>query len=332
MSILVTGGCGYIGSHVVRQLSERGESPIVLDNLSTGSREALVHDEKLFVCDLADIGEIDKILQQNQIDSVIHFAASIVVPESVRYPAKYYLNNSKNTLQLIDLCTKNKVQNFIFSSTAAVYGYPPNGIAAEDSPTKPINPYGNSKLVSEIMLKDIANANDMKYVVLRYFNVAGADPQSRIGQRGKEATHLIKICCQAITGQRDKVQIFGADYNTPDGTCIRDYIHIEDLASAHLKALEYLRQGGESSTFNLGYGTGSSVREVIDTVKKVSGIDFQVVESPRREGDPAVLIAKVERARTVLNWQPEYANLELIVRDAYNWEKKLSKKLALEVV
>lgn len=322
MAILVTGGCGYIGSHIVRQLSERGEKVLVLDNLSTGFEQALIYNEKLFQIDLADTINLEKVFAENSIDSVFHFAASVVVPESVSNPAKYYNNNSKNTFNLINVCLKYKVQNFIFSSTAAVYGMPSSGEACEETtPLNPINPYGNSKLVSEIMLKDIANANNMNYVILRYFNVAGADPLVRMGHRSSNATHLIKVCCLAATGQRDQVEIFGNDYLTPDGTCIRDYIHVEDLASAHLKALDYLKAGGKSEVINLGYGKGSSVKEVVETVFRVAKTKFMVKQSPRREGDPPVLIAKVNKASKLLEWKPIFNDLEKMVEHAYNWEK-----------
>ncbi|ACH40214.1 UDP-glucose/UDP-N-acetylglucosamine 4-epimerase [Citrifermentans bemidjiense Bem] len=325
-AILVTGGAGYIGSHVVRQLSEAGHEVIVFDNLSTGSADALINGERLIVGDLADEKKIGEVLRETGCKSVLHFAAAIVAPESVLLPLKYYSNNTRNTLNLIKACVDNQVERFIFSSTAAVYGIPEGGHAAEDSPTVPINPYGTSKLMSEWMLRDAAFAYGFSYVALRYFNVAGADPQARMGQRTPDATHLIKVACQAALGMRDSVSIFGTDYNTPDGTGIRDYIHIEDLAAAHLYALKYLEQGGTSSTINVGYGQGGSVREVIKVVKEVSGVDFKVVEGPRRPGDPADLVAVADRIRSVLGWTPRYNSLRTIIEDAWRWEKKLFEK------
>jgi len=322
-AVLVTGGAGYIGSHVVRQLSEAGHDVVVYDNLSTGSADALIHGERLIVGDLADQAKIAGVLRETGCKSVLHFAAAIVAPESVHLPLKYYSNNTKNTLNLLQACVEHGVERFIFSSTAAVYGMPEAGRAAEESPTAPINPYGTSKLMSEWMLRDAAFAHGFSYVALRYFNVAGADPQARMGQRTPDATHLIKVACQAALGMRDGVSIFGTDYETPDGTGIRDYIHIEDLAAAHLYALKYLEKGGASSTINVGYGQGSSVREVIKVVKEVSGVDFPVLEAPRRPGDPANLVAVADRIRTVLGWTPSYDDLGTIVADAWRWEKKL---------
>ncbi|GFO60179.1 UDP-glucose 4-epimerase GalE [Geomonas silvestris] len=322
-AILVTGGAGYIGSHVVRQLSEAGHQVVVFDNLSTGSADALIHGERLIVGDLADREHLDRVLKETGCKSVLHFAAAIVAPESVHLPLKYYGNNTRNTLNLLQACVEHQVERFIFSSTAAVYGIPEGGEASETTPTVPINPYGTSKLMSEWMLRDAAFAHGFSYVALRYFNVAGADPKARMGQRTPDATHLIKVCCQAALGMRDAVSIFGTDYHTPDGTGIRDYIHIEDLASAHLRALDYLSGGGTSSTINVGYGKGSSVREVIEVVKQVSGVDFKVLEGPRRPGDPPNLVAGADRIRTLLDWTPRYADLTTIVQDAWRWEKKL---------
>ncbi len=320
--VLVTGGCGYIGSHVVRQLSEAGYEVVVYDNLSTGFAEALINSEKLVVGELADTERLTALFGGHDFSAVLHFAAAIVAPESVTNPLKYYSNNTRNTLNLLQACVKAAIPRFIFSSTAAVYGIPADGHASEESATEPINPYGTSKLMSEWMLRDTAAAHPMKYVALRYFNVAGADPKARMGQRTPEATHLIKVSCQAALGMRDQVAVYGTDYPTPDGTGIRDYIHIEDLASAHLAALGYLEQGGESTRINVGYGQGASVREVVAMVKKVSGIDFPVVEASRRPGDPAMLVACAERIRTVLHWTPRYADLETIVADAWRWESK----------
>lgn len=322
-AVLVTGGAGYIGSHVVRQLSESGHEVIVYDNLSTGSADALVHGERLIVGDLADQAKIGAVLRETGCKSVLHFAAAIVAPESVHLPLKYYSNNTKNTLNLLHACVEHGVERFIFSSTAAVYGMPEGGRASEDSPTSPINPYGTSKLMSEWMLRDAAFAHGFSYVALRYFNVAGADPAARMGQRTPDATHLIKVACQAALGMREAMSIFGTDYDTPDGTGIRDYIHVEDLAAAHLYALKYLEKGGASTTINVGYGQGSSVREVIEVVKEVSGVDFRVLEADRRPGDPASLVAVADRIRTVLGWTPSYHDLRTIVADAWRWEKKL---------
>jgi len=322
-AILVTGGAGYIGSHVVRQLSEAGHRVVVFDNLSTGSAEALIHGERLIVGDLSDPEQIDRVLRETGCKSVLHFAAAIIAPESVHLPLKYYTNNTRNTLNLLKACVDNGVERFIFSSTAAVYGIPEGGEASEETPTVPINPYGTSKLMSEWMLRDAAFAHGFSYVALRYFNVAGADPKARMGQRTPDATHLIKVCCQAALGMRDSVSIFGTDYDTTDGTGIRDYIHIEDLASAHLRALDYLHKGGGSTTINVGYGQGGSVRQVIDVVKKVSGVDFRVIEGSRRPGDPPNLVAGAQRIRSLLGWTPSYADLTTIIEDAWHWEKKL---------
>ncbi|MDY0383740.1 UDP-glucose 4-epimerase GalE [Trichlorobacter sp.] len=322
--ILVTGGCGYIGSHVVRQLSEAGHQVVVYDNLSTGFRDALVNGEELIQADLADHDSLQEVFRQHRFSTVLHFAAAIVAPESVLQPLKYYGNNSRNTLALLEACVRFGVQRFIFSSTAAVYGLPAGGSASEESPQAPINPYGSSKLISEWMLRDVAAAHDLQYVALRYFNVAGADPQARMGQRTPEATHLIKVACQAALGQRSQVAIYGTDYPTPDGTGIRDYIHIEDLAAAHLSALQYLREGGASTAMNVGYGRGSSVREVLAMVKEVSGVDFRVVEEGRRPGDPACLIAQAEKIGRLTGWQPRYTELQQIVADAWRWESSLA--------
>ncbi|HEY6871443.1 MAG TPA: UDP-glucose 4-epimerase GalE [Geobacteraceae bacterium] len=326
MTVLVTGGCGYIGSHVVRQLSEAGRKVVVFDNLSTGFRDALTHGEELVVGDLADTAALEALFERYRFETVLHFAAAIVAPESVTNPLKFYGNNTRNTLNLLQACVCYGVARFIFSSTAAVYGLPETGVAAEESPTRPINPYGTSKLVSEWMLRDVAFAHGLKYAALRYFNVAGADPRGRMGQRTPEATHLIKVACQAALGMREAVSIFGTDYPTPDGTGIRDYIHVEDLASAHLAALSHLEGGGEPLTVNVGYGRGSSVREVIGMVQEVTGVDFPVNEAPRRPGDPAALVARADRIRELLGWQPRYDDLRTIVTDAWRWEQRLAGK------
>ncbi len=325
MTLLITGGAGYIGSHVVRQLTEAGHKVVVFDNLSTGFADALIHGEELIVGDLADVQKLESVFSKHRFSCVLHFAASIIVPESIGNPLKYYENNTRNTLNLLGACVRFNIEQFVFSSTAAVYGIPASGVASEDSPAVPINPYGTSKLMSEWLLRDVGIAHGLRSVVLRYFNVAGADPQSRMGQRTPESTHLIKVCCQAALGKRASVSIFGSDYPTPDGTGVRDYIHIEDLAAAHLGALSHLQQGGKNLTLNVGYGHGSSVREVIETASRVAGGMIPTQEAPRRPGDPPILIAKADRVRAVLKWQPQYDNLKKIITDAFRWEQKLTE-------
>lgn len=325
-TILVTGGCGYIGSHVVRQLSESGRTVLVYDNLSTGFRNALIHGEEFMEGELLDREALDDLFLKYRFTTVLHFAAAIIAPESVSKPLKYYCNNTRNTLGLLETCVKYGVRRFIFSSTAAVYGIPDGGVASEESALSPINPYGSSKLMSEWMLRDVAVAHGIQYAALRYFNVAGADPQARMGQRTPEATHLIKVACQAALGKREYVSIYGTDYPTPDGTGIRDYIHIEDLASAHLHALDYLERGGASTAMNVGYGRGRSVREVLEIVKNVSGVDFMIAEEDRRPGDPASLVARADKIRLLTGWRPRFDNLETIVTDAWRWECRLAGK------
>ena len=321
-TILVTGGAGYIGSHVARQLGERGENIVTLDNLSTGFRSSVLYGD-LVIGDTGDMTLVSQLLAEREVDTVLHFAAHIVVPESVADPLKYYRNNTANTRNLLECCVAAGVKHFIFSSTAAVYGIPEGGEASEDTPTCPINPYGWSKLMSEQMLRNVGAVTPLRYVALRYFNVAGADPQGRIGQATPEATHLVKVACEHVVGKRAGLSIFGTDYDTPDGTCIRDYIHVEDLAAAHLKALDYLRQGGASTTLNCGYGRGFSVRQVLDKVAEVAGQELVVEEAPRRPGDPPVLVATAGKIRDTLGWQPHHADLQDIVQSALAWERRL---------
>lgn len=320
-AILVTGGAGYIGSHVARQLGEAGETVIVLDNLITGFRQAVLYGT-LVVGDSGDRELVGRLLSDHRIDTVMHFAAHTIVPESVAKPLKYYGNNTCATRNLLEACVAHGVRHFVFSSTAAVYGIPPGGIAAEDTPVAPINPYGTSKLMSEWMLRDVARAGDLRYVALRYFNVAGSDPQCRIGQCTPAATLLIKVAAEAAVGKRPDVAIYGTDYETPDGTGVRDYIHVEDLATAHVQALSYLRDGGESSTLNCGYGHGYSVREVLRMVEHVAQRPLQIREEARRPGDPSILVAKAQRVRQVLGWNPQLDDLEAIVRSSLEWERK----------
>jgi len=326
MKILVTGGAGYIGSHVVKQLGEQTNHEItVLDNLVTGFRESVLYGD-FIEADLSDFKHIEEIIKEGNYDAVIHFAASLVVPESVEKPLKYYLNNTANTANLIKQCVTYGVNKFIFSSTAAVYGEPAPDLipVTEESPVSPINPYGSSKLMSETVLKDTAFAYDkFNYIALRYFNVAGASVDGKIGQSTENATLLIKVAAETALGKRDKMFIFGDDYPTDDGTCIRDYIHVEDLASAHIRALEHLEEGKEGGVFNCGYGHGFSVKEVLETMKKVSGVDFPVEIKERRAGDPAILISNNRKIREVMHWTPKYDDLELICKTGLEWEKKI---------
>ena len=329
--VLVTGGAGYIGSHVVRQLGEAGRNVVVLDNLSKGFRDAVLYGT-FVVGDTGDGDLIGRILKEHAIESVLHFAARTIVPESVAFPLEYYRNNTANSRTLLECCLDAGVKHFIFSSTAAVYGIPEAPSAREDAPTAPINPYGTSKLMTEWMLRDIDKVSALNHITLRYFNVAGSDPECRIGQSTPDATLLTKVACQAAAGARDHISIFGTDYPTPDGTGIRDYIHVEDLADAHLKALTYLEDGGQSATLNCGYGHGYSVREVLAMVQEVSGIVLNIREEDRRAGDPAVLIAEANRIRKVLNWTPRYDDLRRIVETSLAWEKKLVEKAGAEPV
>ena len=329
MSILVTGGAGYIGSHVVRQLGERGERVTVLDNLSTGFRSAVLHGQ-LVVGDTGDRELVSRVLKEHGIETVMHFAAHTIVPESVSNPLKYYGNNTSSTRSLLQCCQEAGIKHFVFSSTAAVYGTPEGGIAAEDSPTQPINPYGLSKLMSEWMLRDLAFATALRYVVLRYFNVAGSDPEARIGQSTIGATLLTKVACEAAVGKRPQVAVYGTDYSTPDGTGVRDYIHVEDLADAHVRALDYLRKGGASATLNCGYGHGYSVRELLAAVEKAAGKPLKIIEEPRRAGDPPALVSKAVRVREVLGWTPKYDDLATIVSSQLAWEQRLLKEPSLQ--
>jgi UDP-glucose 4-epimerase len=325
--ILVTGGAGYIGSHVVKLLGERGESVVILDDLSTGNAEAILYGT--FVeGKTGDMDLVDKIMSEHDIDTVLHFAAHTIVPESVENPLKYYGNNTCSTRNLLQVCQQRSIRHFIFSSTAATYGEPDQNAAAcdETMATAPINAYGMSKLMSEAMLRDLSSASDLKHVVLRYFNVAGSDPDGRIGQSTKEATLLIKVAAQVAVGKRPELYMFGTDYPTPDGTGVRDYIHVTDLAAAHLSALDYLRSGGDSTLMNCGYGHGFSVREVIDSVIRVHGSPITVIEKPRRAGDPPSLVAAVDKIHATLDWQPQFDNLDKIVETSLNWERTLLER------
>jgi UDP-glucose 4-epimerase len=328
MAILVSGGAGYIGSHMVLELLDRGENVVVLDNLSTGFWWAVPPEATLVKGDIGDQELVERVIAEHGITEIAHFAARIVVPESVSDPLGYYLNNTVKTRALLESAVRGGVKRVIFSSTAAVYGEPAVSPVPEEIELAPINPYGRSKLMSEWMLSDVARAHGLGFVVLRYFNVAGADPKGRSGQSSPNATHLIKVAGQAALGQRAALEVFGTDYPTPDGTCIRDYIHVTDLARAHLSALEHLRAGGANLTLNCGYGRGYSVSEVVRVVKQVSGVDFPVKLSGRRAGDPASLVARADRIRTELGWRPEHDDLEEIVRQALAWEDKLRTRNA----
>jgi UDP-glucose 4-epimerase len=326
MSVLVTGGAGYIGSHMVLALCDAGEQVVVLDNLVTGFDWAIDPRAELEVGAAGDIAFVSEVIRKHGVTAMVHFAGSIVVPESVVNPLKYYANNTATSRNLIEAAVTMGVKHFIFSSTAAVYGMTGLAPVVETTPLNPLSPYGRSKLMTEQMLADVAAAHPITYGVLRYFNVAGADPQKRSGQSTPEATHLIKVSCQAALGQREKVSIFGTDYETRDGTGVRDYIHVSDLISAHQLMLGHLRNGGESQTLNCAYGQGYSVREVISAVKAVSGVDFKVEEGPRRAGDPASITATGEKLRALLGWQPAHDDLTHIVETAYAWEQHLLRR------
>ena len=328
MSVLVTGGAGYIGGHMTLGLMDAGEPVVVLDNLSTGFDWAVPDEARLVIGDVGDAGLVTRLIGEHHIDAIVHFAAKIVVPESVVDPLGYYLNNTSNARTLIEASVNGGVKTFIFSSTAAVYGETSSEQVSEETPLAPISPYGRSKLMVEWMLEDASRAYDFRFVALRYFNVAGADPQGRLGQSTPNATHLIKRGVQTALGIYPSMEIFGQDYPTRDGTCVRDYIQVTDLIDAHLDALAYLRSGGESLVCNCGYGHGQTVKEVIDVVKRVSGVDFKVVLSPRRPGDPATIVARSDRAKSALGWKPKRDNLDDIVRQALDWERRLHNRQA----
>jgi UDP-glucose 4-epimerase len=323
MAMLVTGAAGYIGSHMVLELLDAGAEVTVLDDLSTGFRWAVPDAASLVVGDVGDPNLVTRTIQTSGADAILHFAGSVVVPESVKDPLSYYFNNTCKSRTLIECAVKAQVKHFVFSSTAAVYGLPERNPVGEQAETRPISPYGSSKLMTEMMLADAAAAHDLRYVALRYFNVAGADPAGRCGQSTEHATHLIKVAVQTALGQRPYLEVFGADYPTADGSCIRDYIHVSDLTSAHLAALRYLREGGGSLVLNCGYGLGSSVFEVITSVRRVSGVDFPIRIGPRRPGDPAALVADTKRIGEVLDWRPKLDDLDTIVGHALAWERRL---------
>jgi UDP-glucose 4-epimerase len=323
--VLVTGGAGYIGSHTSLALVKEGYEVVVYDNLSTGIREAVLPPSRLVVGDLSEVDRLARLMAEERFQAVIHFAASIVVPESVEKPLLYYKNNTVNTALLVELAVEHRIPHFVFSSTAAVYGMPETMPVTEQSPVSPINPYGRSKLMDEWIIEDSARAYPgFRHVTLRYFNVAGGDPESRVGQSTPDATHLIKVCCQAALGRRPHLSVYGTDYPTPDGTGVRDYIHVSDLADVHVLALRHLERGNPSETLNCGYGHGYSVREIVETVRKVSGVDFKVVESPLRTGDPAEIVADPALLMRRFGWDPRFDDIEAIVRTALNWERRLA--------
>jgi UDP-glucose 4-epimerase len=325
--VLVTGGAGYIGSHVVKQLGEAGYDIVVYDNLSTGFAESVLYGE-LVVGDLKDVDRLSQVFEEHRFDAVLHFAASLIVPESVERPLDYYSNNTCNTLNLLRCCEKWGVEQLVFSSTAAVYGEPEGAVPLrEDDPTKPINPYGRSKLMSEWIIQDFAKASNLRYVILRYFNVAGADSSGKLGQRSKNASHLIRVACDVVLGKKPVLEIFGSHFPTSDGTAVRDYIHVEDLASAHIQSLVYLGKGNESQILNCGYGHGFTVKEVIDKVKEVSGVKLRTIEVSPRNGDPYFSISNSEKIKEKLNFEPRYDDLGLIIKTFLMWEKMKEKEL-----
>jgi UDP-glucose 4-epimerase len=323
MTILVTGGAGYIGSHTVHALTQAGTDAVVIDNLSTGFSQFLPEGVPLFIGDAADENLVEGVIAAHGVESIIHFAGSVVVPDSLRDPLGYYRNNTMTTRNLLNAAVRCNVRRFIFSSTAAVYGNADQMPVPEEAPTCPLSPYGMSKLMTEIMLHDVAAAHDMRYVVLRYFNVAGADPDARMGLATAGATHLLKIAVEAATGQRAKIDVFGTDYPTPDGSCIRDFIHVTDLAEAHRAALAYLDGGGASVTLNCGYGRGYSVLETIRAVRRASGRNFAIQHAERRPGDIMTMIADTARIRATLDWTPRFDDIDTIARHALAWEEKL---------
>ncbi|PZQ19104.1 MAG: UDP-glucose 4-epimerase GalE [Ancylobacter novellus] len=326
MTVLVTGGAGYIGSHMTLALVDAGRPVVVLDDLSTGFRSAAPEAVPFVQGCVGDEALVTRLIAMHGVEAIVHFAGSIVVPDSVTDPLGYYLNNTVRSRALIAAAVAGGVKRFVFSSTAAVYGEASAEPLSEDAPLDPVSPYGASKLMTERMLADASKAYGLSYAALRYFNVAGADPAGRAGQSAPRATHLIKLASQAAVGKRDRLQMFGDDYPTRDGTCVRDYIHVSDLAKAHMLALDHLAKGGESLVANCGYGTGASVKEVVQSVKRVSGVDFMVENAPRRAGDPASLVANPARARGVLGWTPDYADLDVIVGHALAWEKRLTER------
>ncbi len=330
MNVLVTGGAGYIGSHMVFALLDAGDQVIVLDDLSTGFGWAVPKTVRLVTGNAGDQALVSRLIREYSIDAIVHFAGSLIVPESVRQPLVYYRNNTMNTCALIEAAVMFGVKQFVFSSTCAVYGTPAKIPVTEDAPTLPVSPYGSSKLMSEMILQDAGRVHGLHYAILRYFNVAGADPNGRAGQSTKAATQLIKVAVEAALGRRSHVEVFGNDYPTPDGTCIRDYIHVSDLVRAHLDALYYLRSGGQSVKLNCGYGHGFSVLEVLDTVKRISGFDFPVKFAERRPGDPIRIVAATELVRRTLGWQPRFDDLATIVAHALSWERSLTGKLGLD--
>lgn len=327
MSVLVTGGAGYIGGHMALALADAGEKTVVVDNLSTGFAWAVPASATLVVGDFGDSALIARLVDEHEVDSIAHFAAKIVVPESVADPLGYYLNNTSNARNLIECAVKKGVRNFIFSSTAAVYGETTSEPVAENAILNPVSPYGRSKLMVEWMLADAGRAHDLRHVVLRYFNVAGADPHGRLGQSTPNATHLIKRAVQTALGRHASLDVFGQDYPTRDGTCVRDYIQVTDLIEAHMAALAYLRSGGPNLVCNCGYGRGYSVKEVVEVVKRVSGVDFKVNIAGRRAGDPATIVAGADLIRRELGWRPQRDNLEAIVKQALDWERRLHNRL-----